>query len=806
MGIIVGIDLGTTNSAIADLSGEDMSGVKARIIRNSENERLTPSVVAFRKGEFYIGTPALRVFPLEPKNTIISVKRLMGRAILDPEVQKMKSKYLYEIVEPSDGTKDSVRVKLGGREYSPIDISAMILRKLKEDAERVIGKEITHAVITVPAYFSDKQREATREAGRRAGLKVMRILDEPTAAAIAYGITVEIKETKWVLVYDLGGGTFDVSILAMSAGASSVVHLEGDMWLGGDDFDQVIIDYVVERIRDEYGIDPKENHRFMAHLRLEARKAKEILSSSRVAEIIITGYLQDKTGNPIDVDFEISREWFEERIEPLVERTIFLTKKALSNQGLTPDDIDYVVMAGNATLIPKVQEAVESLFGKEKVKRIVHPKEAVAIGAAIVAAMLRGIECGKCGYINDLEAKRCEKCGKDLDLTEKPKKTCPYCGTENSVEAERCEKCGKDLLSIPSGGVAPFHYGIQTAGDKFNVFVRKGDPYPTPEENRIIQTFYTRYPNQRFIAIPVYGGVNLEYASKNEKQGEAIAILPPNLSEGTPIRIRLWLNKHGHFEVEAYLEDGTDLKPWIMRGEKDQLVIEKLEEVGKLIVENEGNLSPDKKIKINELQEEVLDNMKEKNFDGALNKVNELRKIIDEPPQPPDTEKVIMFAHYLTKKYDWIIGPASVHTLNNLIKELEDAISENDSAIIKIKLNALMNEIDMIVEKNPLLNHFLVMYIAIAQHVYPVLPADAKNLMEELDDIEIAFKNKQPYAMEMLNAFTLKLEEAIKKVEDIIGEIVGSKMIKCPKCGHLNSFSNRYCVNCGADLWITGLN
>lgn len=221
MGRIVGIDLGTTNSVVATV---EMGG--CRILQNKENEYQTRSVVGYHRGEFLVGTPAMNRWTQAPKDTIISIKRLMGRAVSDPEVEKVKSKYLYEIVEPSDGTKDSVRVKLGGKEYSPEEISAMILAKLKKDAEFVLGEEVTHAVITVPAYFSDKQRHATREAGLKAGLTVMKLLDEPTAAAIAFGMDSRDDEAKSIVVYDLGGGTFDVSVLMMAAGSFSPLNLE----------------------------------------------------------------------------------------------------------------------------------------------------------------------------------------------------------------------------------------------------------------------------------------------------------------------------------------------------------------------------------------------------------------------------------------------------------------------------------------------------------------------------------------------------------------------------------------------------
>jgi molecular chaperone DnaK len=804
MGRIVGIDLGTTNSVIAIV---DAGGVK--ILENRENERLTPSVVSFHKGEFVVGSPALRVYLLEPRNTIISIKRLMGRAISDPEVQRVKSKYLYEIVEPSDGTKDSVRVKIGGREYSPVDISAMILTKLKKDAEYILGEKITHAVITVPAYFSDKQRQATREAGLKAGLTVMKILDEPTAAAIAYGVQSKDNEAKYILVYDLGGGTFDVSILVMSAGAFSVLNLEGDMWLGGDDFDQVIVDYVVRKVKREYNVDPLENHRFMATLKMEARKAKETLSSRRIADIIIPGSLQDNSGNIIDIEIEITREWFEENIKSLVERTIFITKKALENAALSPNDIDYVLMVGSATRIPKVQEAVEQFFGAEKVLRKIHPKECVAIGAAIAAVLFKAINCPKCGHDNDFEAKKCGKCGALLVVD---KKICPSCGSENIKDVDRCEVCGRTFFVAESiiGGIAPFHYGIQTEGDKFNIFIRKGAQYPTPEEEQIVQIFCTRYPNQRIIALPIYGGENLDYASKNTKQGEAFAILPPNYPEGTPIHVKLWLNRHGHFELKAYLDNGMDLKPWIMRGDIDQKVIEQLQEIEKQIAIKKENFSLDEKNNIDRLREELLNHLQRREFEKAIEKVEELKLFVEEAGEESKAdegaeEKILGFAEYIIRNYGWLIDPLDIYRLNSLIGDLKNAIKKGDKRLIRVKADALENEIFKLLEmRNQFgesvptpLGIFLSMHAAIMFIIHPVDPAEAINLREELSDIELAFKNKQYYATKMLDAFLEKLTESVKRAQ-----LIRPESTVCHMCGHTNPLGIRHCEKCKADLWL----
>lgn len=802
MGRLIGIDLGTTNSVMATV---DIGG--CRILQNRENEQQTRSVVGFHKGDFLVGSPAMRRWPLAPNDTIISIKRLMGRAITDPEIEMIRKAALYNIGKPCDGTKDSVCVQLNGQEYSPVEISAKILSKLKNDAELVLGEEVTHTVITVPAYFSDKQRYATREAGLKAGLNVMKILDEPTAAAIAFGLDSREQEAKTLLVFDLGGGTFDISVLMMAAGTFAPLNLEGDMWLGSDNFDQVIVDYVVRQIKKEYKIDPNQNPRFMATLKGEAQKAKETLSAARVADLIIPGILQDNSGNFIDVEMEITREEFEDMIKPLLERIITIVKKAIENADFVIEDIDYVLMAGNAASIPKVQETMEQLFGKEKVLRKVHPKHSVAIGAAMTAAIYNAVNCPDCGHNNDLDSKECEKCGLSLvGILEK--KNCPTCGKENNKEAEKCEYCNSFFIEIDSikGGIAPFYYGVQTAGDTFHIFINKNDQYETPEDERRFQTFYTRIHGQRTISIPVYGGENLKKASKNKKQGEAFAILPRDCPEGTAILIKLWLNKDGDFELIAQLDDGTDLKPIILRGENDQRAVEQLLDAEEEIVKNEPIMSPEEKEKMEKLKDKVLDKMQEKDFAEAEKVAMELKKLAKEVVKLGDSirikaEGMMGFVTFIINQYSWLIGQQSVYRLNNLLGKLREAFDKNNQNLME----NTMSEIDIEMQKYlkitdrtriPLLVVFLGMRKAINTNIQPVEPAEANSLIVKLEEIEIAFRNRQPNAQSLLRAFDIKLKETI---DNICPEDKGTI---CYICGYKNRGKPLYCGKCKANLSI----
>jgi molecular chaperone DnaK (HSP70) len=803
MGKIVGIDLGTTNSVVATV---DLGGV--RILQNKEAEQQTRSVVGYNKGEFLVGTPALRRWPLAPKDTIISIKRLMGRAYSDPEVEKIKAWAQYQIVEPSVGTKDSVCVKLGGKEYFPVEISALVLSKLKADAEFVLGDKVTHAVITVPAYFNEKQKYATREAGLKAGLTVMKILDEPTAAAIAFGMDVKQKDARTVLVYDLGGGTFDISILMMAAGAFAPLNLEGDMWLGGDNFDQVIADFVVDKVKNENGVDATRNLRFMATLKLEAQKAKETLSSALKAEIIIPALLQDGDGNYVDVEVELTRSQFEQMIQPFVDRTIMLVKKAVENANFNLEEIDHVLMAGNSTCVPKVQQAMEELFGKDKILRKVHPKYSVALGAAMTAAIYGYVLCPKCEHNNDLDAVKCAHCGTALAGLER--KICPSCGRESEKTAEKCAWCASPFVQIDGvkGGIAPFNYGVQTAGDRFNAFINKGDRYKTPDDKIKVQTFYTRFPSQRMISIPVYGGDILEAASRNQKMGEAFAILPGNLPGETPVRVKLWLTNDGYFDLSAHLDDGTDLKPWILRGGEDQLAIEVLISGDEERGNKEPLLSSKEREKADQLRNEVLNLLQDKKFDEARGKANEYKEHVEKAGQAKDilrtqVEGLIGYVDYIVNEYGWLLGGAA-YQINNLKGSLIDAVAKNDQGRMESAAKDLMSALEGQMQTTDpsgqpvptLLATFLALHGAIVAMIQPSDPARAQNLREELASIEKAFKANQPDAVPRINAFAEKLAKVIAEIKP------PEEGIKCPQCGFANRQTGRYCANCKADLWI----
>ena len=380
MGKIIGIDLGTTNSVVAV-----MEGGEPVVISSAEGGRLIPSVVAInpKTGERMVGQIARRQAITNPDNTIFSVKRLMGRKSNDPEVQKARKVLPYKIIERPNG---DAWVVMGGKEYAPPEISAMILQKIKADAEAYLGEPVTQAVITVPAYFNDSQRQATKDAGRIAGLDVLRIINEPTASALAYGL--DRKKDERIAVYDLGGGTFDISILDVGDGVFEVRSTNGDTFLGGDDFDQRIIDWICQEFQRDQGIDLRQDRMALQRLKEAAEKAKIELSTVLQTEINLPFITADASG-PKHLNMTLSRARLEQLTADLIERTIGPCRQALADAKLRPEDIDEVVLVGGMTRMPAVQEAVRRFFGKEPHKGV-NPDEVVAIGAAIQAGVLGG--------------------------------------------------------------------------------------------------------------------------------------------------------------------------------------------------------------------------------------------------------------------------------------------------------------------------------------------------------------------------------------------------------------------------------
>ncbi len=522
MGRVIGIDLGTTNSCVSVMEGGEPT-----VIANQEGTRTTPSVVAFTdKGERLVGQVAKRQAITNPENTIFSIKRLMGRKFNSKEADEARKKLPYKIVSAANG---DAHVEAHGKTYSPPEISAMILQKLKQAAEDYLGDTVTDAVITVPAYFDDSQRQATKDAGKIAGLNVLRIINEPTAAALAYGM--DKKKEEKIAVYDLGGGTFDISILEIGEGVVEVKATNGDTYLGGDDFDIIIMDWLVNEFRKDTGIDLHNDNMALQRLKESAENAKIELSSAMETEINLPFITADATG-PKHLVVKLSRSKLEQLTEDLIKRTIGPCKTALSDAGLSASDINEVILVGGQTRTPKVQQAVKEFFGKEPSKGV-NPDEVVADGAAIQAGVMKGEV--------------------------------------------------KDVLLLD---VTPLSLGIETLGGIFTKLIEKNTTIPVKKS----QVFSTAADNQPAVTIKICQGER-EMVSDNKLLGNFELVGIPPAPRGVPqIEVTFDIDANGILHVSAK-DKGTGKEQSIKITASSGL---SKEEINKMTSDAEAHASEDK--------------------------------------------------------------------------------------------------------------------------------------------------------------------------------------------------------------------
>jgi molecular chaperone DnaK len=792
----IGIDLGTTNS----VGAVALNGGTPQVVPTRERKRITPSVVArhHREGTLLVGEVAIRAAQADPVNAIFSIKRLMGRRYTDPEVEKVKKHVSYRIVQP-DGGRDQAYVQIGDKSYSPIEVSALILEKIKEDAQTALSVPVTHAVITVPAYFDDNQREATRQAGNLAGFKVKRIIDEPTAAAYAFGMNLDPSSSKTIIVYDLGGGTFDISIISISEGVPVVEHVEGDNWLGGDRFDAMIMDYVLsqeERKNPGIGKDLRADPEFMWKLKQAAEDAKKTIGGAPSADIVLYGMLRGK----LDVDVQLKQADFESWVRQDIEGSVALMEKAMRGPGLTPADIDNVLLVGGSTALPLVRRLLAQRFGAEKIKAYVDPMECVALGAAVLASRTEKKVCPakKCQTENEPDAVKCARCGGAIGDAEAMVK-CPHCQALHAKGDVVCERTGKPLVAA-AGGVTAKPYGIEIEGGKLEIIVPKSTRYPTPEP--IFREFKTVVDAQERIVIPVYQGFD-EVASKNELQAEIV--LPEQgpieesqrVPKGTPLDIGFAIDENGTLEVRvkgkgalSWLSLAKVLRPWDVGphvGPTTGDTVAPTVDCPRCHHKNRRGAS------VCENCGEVMSGAGGGGGSGAGGGVRQ-------PEWKQQLSFWTSFAQVAINEFTWTIQPAKLERLKSVAAKAQRAIDTNDEAnglLVKAELDATLQD-----------SCGFMFDLIEATLVYRARVGSLdKN--QQLGNLLEEYKQRVRRGEDQDGPAVRGLRERIGQlVQEICGGIGKENEVECPKCHKMRPPATQFrpkCPNCGFDPTKVGL-
>jgi molecular chaperone DnaK len=704
----IGIDLGTTNSVVA------FKDTAVKIIRNKENEELTRSCVSLRNGEIIVGTKAYLDIKRDPTNTILSVKRLMGGAIKDKMVQNMVNSpyYKYGITHLQGGIDDAVAVVLGGKQYTPEQISAEILKKLKEDAEEKLGDEVTHAVITVPAYFTEKQKNATRVAAQLAGLKVQKLLAEPTAAAIAYGVDIiKTGDSKTVLIYDFGGGTFDLSILNIVDGQYMEAGTGGDRWLGGDDIDRKLQDLVLKKVASQYKISrinelienlsDKKRHLFEGEIRIQTKNVKIELSSAKTAQILIDNILEDENGDVIDVEVTITREEFEKLLVPFIDRSIDLIYSLLKEVGYDMSMIDNILLVGGTSCIPLVKQMLSDKFGASKIKVSEKPMLAIAEGAAILSHRL---------------------------------------GDEYEVAIQDPTAIGEISYSTNH------NYFIEVAdgrGYKMEKVIEKQTPLPV----QIAKNFKTTTNNQKIVKVSVHSDVE---DGGYERQAIAFYLIDETLPIGSELTFDFHIDINETLSVSVFPKGRKNLtKQTILgRGRTDQKALMCIDELISRSTTEYKTLDGEDSFlkfvseKIKEIDTQKIDDNKwHEIYYTTTEKFDEIKNTEE---QISDVENAVWRASRLIIEFDDLLDPFDKSTMISLINQIDTSTDETEKM-------QLADRLESKTDKYGLLNA-AIRIKSLAERILNIPTTDVGNTQKQTDanrlnqicvDAKIKLKNQQ---------------------------------------------------------------
>ncbi len=670
MGEAIGIDFGTNNSVAAYQTRN------VQVLKNNENDETTPSWVALSGGRYVVGRAAYNLAGGAEKDTVYAIKRLIGRAFGDDEVQKFIRMAPFQVTSPESGTDDDLRIVLAGKPHSPIEIASLILKKIREDAQSRLRKEVTHAVITVPANFSEKQYAATRKAAEMAKLSVLRLLQEPFAAAISYGVdNIGADEVRKVVVFDIGAGTFDISVLMCTGGTFEILQHGGDRWLGGEDMDKRIMSQVLDAVKAKHGVDGSTQREFLMSLRQAAEQAKIQLSSAEEAEIMVPGKLRDAKGGLLNVQHTLTLGAFEQMIDADVLRAVELTLATLERAGLSASEVDNVLLVGGPTNIPLVRRAVERAFGPERIASNVDvdPMTCVARGAAVLAKRLSA-----------------------ADQVE-----CVTCGAPQPSKNETCSKCGKRVHSvdIPTG-VTRMNIGIETEGGRFATVLEAGTPFGSSK----FRVFYTPTHGMRRLRVPVLQG-ELEEAAKNERIAIAWIPLPENMSMNTGVEVTFALTKNGDFDEEGSKVrilggTGGTFRFRLDRGAERRDVVErKLYEVEKKLAENQGRMDEEDVAAVRRDENEVVNALAAGNLDEADKRIQAMEKRVS--AAGPKAEEWVGTCEFWYDFVDRMIrdlgslldGDAS-YELEKLAKQLRNDIDGHDEQNAVARKDLIVKKVD----------------------------------------------------------------------------------------------------------------